>query len=51
MSVSAYQNRENKWQEHHQMVLCIHECLKLELRCGTIYIQTPTFIMHAASLP
>ena len=40
----------NEWQTQHQMVLCIYECLKLELCCGTICIQTPTFIMHAASL-
>ena len=40
----------NKWQTQHQKVLCIHECLKLELCCGTICIQTPTFIIHAASL-
>ena len=30
------------------MVLCIHESLKLELCCGTICIQTPTFLMYAA---
>ena len=42
--------RINKWQTQHQKVLCIHECLKLELCYGTICIQTPTFIMHAASL-
>ena len=40
----------NKWQTQYQMVLCIYECLKLELCCGTIYIQTPIFLMHAASL-
>ena len=40
----------NKWQTQHQKVLCIHECLKLELCCGTICSQTPTFIIHAASL-
>ena len=39
----------NKWQTQHQKVLCIHECLKLELCCGTICSQTPTFIIHAAS--
>ena len=40
----------NKWQTQHQKVLCIHECLKLELCCGTICSQTPKFIIHAASL-
>ena len=40
----------NKWQTQHQLVLYIHECLKLELCCGTICIQTHTFIMYAASL-
>ena len=42
----------NKWQTQHQKVPCIHECLKLliELCCGTICSQTPTFIIHAASL-
>ena len=28
----------------------IHECLKLELCCGTICSQTPKFIIHAESL-
>ena len=40
----------NKGKTEHQKVLCILECLKLELCCGTICIQTPTFIIHAASL-
>ena len=40
----------NKWQTQHQKVLCIHECLKLELCFGTICSQTPTFIIHAATL-
>ena len=31
------------------ITLCIHECLTFELCCGTICIQTPTFIIHAAS--
>ena len=39
----------NKWQTQHQKVLCIYECLKFELCCGTICIQSPTYIIHAAS--
>ena len=39
----------NKWQTQHQKVLCIHECLKFELCCGTICIQSPTYIIHPAS--
>ena len=41
----------NKWQTQYiSNGLCSHECLKLELCCGTICIQTPTFLMYAASL-
>ena len=40
----------NKWQTQHQMVLCIHECLKLQLMLGYDVHSNPYMTMPPASL-